>query len=87
MEPEVQLSHHQPRVTTDLNDDVQNLTPITADIDNEQVINTLPANASTEEPVFDPQTLHQPSSPQQLQPLHRSQREREKKPPDRLVYV
>ena len=69
---------HQPRVTTDLDDDVQNLTPNTADVDSDQVIITLPKgnNASKEEPVIDPQILHQPSSPQQLQPLRRSQRER-----------
>ncbi|CAB4022594.1 Carboxypeptidase D, partial [Paramuricea clavata] len=79
-----ELSHHQLHVTTDINEDILNSTPATADV--EQTVNTLPEvnKASTEEPLSDSQILQRPSPSQQLQPLRRSQRER--KPPDRLVY-
>jgi transposase InsO family protein len=80
-----ELSHHQLHATTDINEDVLNSIPAAADV--EQTVNTLPEvnKASSEEPLSDPQILQRPSPSQQIQPLRRSQRER--KPPDRLVYV
>ena len=53
MEIQHKLSHHEPHVTTDINEDVLNLTPAIADV--KQPVNMLPKvnSASTEEPVSD----------------------------------